>query len=241
MSAVIGLIVVMVVSFPIVGGILLVVLWNHLDKANERISWLEGRVIRLEQASMRAAAPQTQQRASAPHPAPAPPAPAAVKTPTPVVTPPMPWSAPIENEPRSPRLAEPVCTPPIIITTPVVKPATPPPPPIQSQPEPPLRYPAPVVISAPQPVPAFAAAAEAAAAAQAAPAPAPKRTSEDWEAMLGGNWFAKLAALVVVIGIALVLGYEFTHIGPAGIVAISLAGSSAMLVAGAVFEPRERY
>jgi hypothetical protein len=91
------------------------------------------------------------------------------------------------------------------------------------------------VISAPLPVPAFAAAAEAAAA------PAPKRTSEDWEAMLGGNWFAKLAALVVVIGIALVLGYEFTHIGPAGIVAISLAGSSAMLLAGAVFEPRERY
>jgi hypothetical protein len=58
---------------------------------------------------------------------------------------------------------------------------------------------------------------------------------------LGGNWLNKIGMLVLVIGIALLLGYSFTHMGPAGIVAISLAGSVAMLVAGVVFEPRERY
>jgi hypothetical protein len=72
-------------------------------------------------------------------------------------------------------------------------------------------------------------------------AAAPARSSEDWEALLGGNWFAKLGALAVVVGIALLLQYSFTHMGPAGIVAISLAGSAAMLVAGVVFDPRERY
>jgi hypothetical protein len=68
-----------------------------------------------------------------------------------------------------------------------------------------------------------------------------KRSSEEWETLLGGNWLNKIGVLVLVIGIALLLGYSFTHMGPAGIVGISLAGSAAMLVAGVVFEPRERY
>jgi len=63
----------------------------------------------------------------------------------------------------------------------------------------------------------------------------------DWEATLGGNWLNKAGVVLLVIGLALALAYSFAHIGPLGRVAISLAVSVAMLVAGAVFEPRERY
>jgi len=46
---------------------------------------------------------------------------------------------------------------------------------------------------------------------------------------------------VIVIAIALLLGYAFTHMGPGGRVAISLGASFAMLIAGFVMEKRERY
>jgi len=75
----------------------------------------------------------------------------------------------------------------------------------------------------------------------APPAPAPRRSTDDWEAIVGGNWLNKAGVFVLVIGIALALGYSFTRVGPAGRVAISIAMSIAMLVAGAVLEPRERY
>ena len=65
--------------------------------------------------------------------------------------------------------------------------------------------------------------------------------SRDWEALLGGNWLNKLGVFIFVIGLALALGYSFTRLGPAGRVAISLAASFAMLIAGVVFEPREPY
>ncbi len=58
---------------------------------------------------------------------------------------------------------------------------------------------------------------------------------------MGGNWLNKAGVLLLVIGLALALGYSFAHIGPAGRVAISLTVSLAMLVTGAVFEPRPRY
>lgn len=72
------------------------------------------------------------------------------------------------------------------------------------------------------------------------PAPA-QRTSEDWEALLGGNLLNKLGVFVLVIGIALALGYSFTKLGPAGRVATSLAASFAMLISGVVVERRDRY
>ncbi len=72
----------------------------------------------------------------------------------------------------------------------------------------------------------------------AAPAPAVHR---DWEATLGGNWLNKAGVVLLVIGLALALGYSFAHIGPAGRVAVSLAVSFAMLASGAVFERRPRY
>ena len=41
---------------------------------------------------------------------------------------------------------------------------------------------------------------------QPAAAP-PRRTSEDWEALIGGNWVNKIGVFVAVIGIALLLNY----------------------------------
>jgi hypothetical protein len=70
-------------------------------------------------------------------------------------------------------------------------------------------------------------------------APLPSKT--DWEAVVGGNWLNKLGVVILVIGIALALGYSFTRMGPAGRVGLSLAASAAMLASGMVLEPRERY
>ena len=67
------------------------------------------------------------------------------------------------------------------------------------------------------------------------------RTSEEWEALIGGNWVNKIGVFVAVIGIALLLNYAYTQLGAAGRVALSLGASLAMLVAGVVFERREKY
>ena len=37
---------------------------------------------------------------------------------------------------------------------------------------------------------------------------------EEWEAVVGGSWLNKLGVLVLVIGIALFLGYSFTQMAP---------------------------
>src|ERR1022692_152587 len=67
------------------------------------------------------------------------------------------------------------------------------------------------------------------------------RSSEEWEALLGGNWLNKLGVFVLVIGIALLLGYSFKHLGPGGIDAICVAISLGMLGTGVALEGRERY
>jgi hypothetical protein len=67
------------------------------------------------------------------------------------------------------------------------------------------------------------------------------RIPADWEALVGGNWLNKLGVFILVIGLALALGYSFTLIGPAGRVAASLAVSAAMLAAGMAYERREPY
>ena len=66
-----------------------------------------------------------------------------------------------------------------------------------------------------------------------------RRSSSDWEALVGGNFLNKLGIFILVIGIALALGYSFTRVRPGGRVAMSLSASLAMLISGAVFEPRE--
>src|SRR5580700_3867803 len=62
---------------------------------------------------------------------------------------------------------------------------------------------------------------------------------QEWEAVVGGSWLNKLGVLVLVIGIALLLGYEFTRVGPLGRVATGIAVSLVMLIGG-LFIVRKR-
>lgn len=64
---------------------------------------------------------------------------------------------------------------------------------------------------------------------------------EEWEAVVGGSWLNKLGVLVLVIGVALFLGYSLTHLGPAGRVAIGFVVSGAMLAGGVILERRVLY
>lgn len=64
---------------------------------------------------------------------------------------------------------------------------------------------------------------------------------EEWEALLGGSLLNKIGALVLVIGIALFLGYSFTHMTAAGRAFTSLAVSVGLLGGGALLERRASY
>ncbi|MBZ0095613.1 MAG: DUF2339 domain-containing protein [Sulfuricella sp.] len=61
-------------------------------------------------------------------------------------------------------------------------------------------------------------------------------SQEEWEELVGGSWLNKLGVVVLVIGLALFLGYSLKYFGPAGRVAIGLAASFAMLFAGMLLE-----
>jgi len=67
------------------------------------------------------------------------------------------------------------------------------------------------------------------------------RTSEEWEAVIGGNWVNKIGVFIAVIGIALLLNYAYTQLGAAGRVALSLGASLAMLIGGVFTERLEKY
>jgi len=69
----------------------------------------------------------------------------------------------------------------------------------------------------------------------------PSRTSAEWEALVGGNWLNKVGVLVLVVALALFLGYEFPRLGPAGISMISLAISFTLLIGGVLLERRAPY
>jgi uncharacterized membrane protein len=77
------------------------------------------------------------------------------------------------------------------------------------------------------------------------PAPAEVAESEvsrkDWEEVVGGNWLSRVGALVLVIGIALFLGYSLTQLGPAGKVGIGFAAGISMLLAGITLRGSEQY
>ena len=64
---------------------------------------------------------------------------------------------------------------------------------------------------------------------------------EEWEAVVGGSWLNKLGVLVLVIGVALFLGYSFTQVNPAGRAAIGVGVSVLMLSVGLILERRARY
>jgi uncharacterized membrane protein len=98
----------------------------------------------------------------------------------------------------------------------------PPPEPVQHEQPPPLPVPE------PQPQ-------------SAAPGPAVNAPREDWEAVVGGNWLNKLGVLILVVGIALFLGYGVTQLGPTGRIAIGFLVGCALLTAGVLIEKKPRY
>jgi uncharacterized membrane protein len=98
-------------------------------------------------------------------------------------------------------------------------PPLPPPPPFEPVPEP-ETMPEPEPIYEPQPL-------------------LPK--SGEWEAFIGGSLLNKLGALILVVGIALFLGYSFGHLSAAGRAAIAIALSVSLLGTGVFFERRGRY
>ena len=64
---------------------------------------------------------------------------------------------------------------------------------------------------------------------------------EEWETMLGGSLLNKIGALVLVIGIALFLGYSFTRMAPPGRALTSLTGSVFLLAGGVYLERKQTY
>lgn len=63
----------------------------------------------------------------------------------------------------------------------------------------------------------------------------------DWEAMIGGSWLNAVGVLILVVGIALFLGYALTQFGPVGKVSMGVAVSLAMLAAGVMVERKPLY
>jgi len=133
-----------------------------------------------------------------------------------------------------------------VVETPII---TPEPLPVPPEPMPVASEPLPAVEEEPQhvtppPLPVFA--------QQSAPQPEPPRATwqdqlrtsmggPEWEAVVGGSWLNKVGVLVLVIGVALLLGYEFTRVGPGGRVGIGMAAGLTMLIGGALLERRAGY
>lgn len=123
------------------------------------------------------------------------------------------------------------------------------PPPRVAQPEPvppppPIRETPPEAEPAAQPVPAFTAAPSAEPGPQGASLGDRVRGllgNQEWELLVGGSLLNKLGAVVLVIGIALFMGYSFGHITPAGRAAMATITSAALLGAGIWVEKRGQY
>jgi len=63
----------------------------------------------------------------------------------------------------------------------------------------------------------------------------------DIEETLGANWLNKIGASILVLGIALFLGYELGKVGPAGKVLVGYFTAAALLGAGMLLERRDQY
>jgi Predicted membrane protein (DUF2339) len=140
--------------------------------------------------------------------------------PSPVVEPkpePMPEPVPV--------VLEPVVFEPVVLAL-----ETAPPPLPQSEPE-----------AEPIPVPSFSMATPQPAGPTFSERVRESIKAEEWEAVVGGSWLNKLGVLVLVIGIALFLGYSFTQVGPGGRAAIGFGISVTMLGAGFWLEKKPRY
>jgi hypothetical protein len=64
---------------------------------------------------------------------------------------------------------------------------------------------------------------------------------EAWEVVVGTNWLNKLGVLTFVIGVALLVAYSMTHIGPLGRVLIGDVLGAGLLAAGVALERRALY
>jgi hypothetical protein len=133
-------------------------------------------------------------------------------------------------------------TPAVPVAEPEPQPETPKPQPLSAAPLPlPAMLPPEPVVPPLEPPPAPAPPPVALPTFAAPVPPRPSRSSEEWEALVGGNWLNKLGILVLVIAIALFLGYSFTQLGHGGRAAIGLAVSIALLAGGVTMERRPRY
>jgi uncharacterized membrane protein len=147
---------------------------------------------------------------------------------------------PAEAEHRPPAAVAPPPPPPVIR-----QPASPPPPPAAhaSPPRPASARPSPAVSTPgpapPIPPPSRAAPPGAPIFRSAAPKTAPGLDS--LEAAIGGSWLNRIGVTLLVIGIALALGYTLTHLGPLGKSLLAMTVSIAMIVLGLVLERREMY
>jgi hypothetical protein len=218
---------------------------KRLNAIEKRLGHVEALIATLAKPGTASApAKQTQAAAPAPHPAvvtPATAAPAAVAIPAPPPLPPPP------EIPAAPRLP---ASPPI--------PAQPMRPGSPSQPPPPSQPVATrAVISAPDGTsvaadrgrPHIDAAPPPAAVGAEAGTPTESwgdriragLAGDEWEAVVGGSWANKIGVGSLVIGVALLLGFWFPRMGPAGRVAMGLAISLTMLGTGVWVERRERY
>jgi len=65
--------------------------------------------------------------------------------------------------------------------------------------------------------------------------------TEEWESVVGGSWLNKIGALVLIIGVALFLGYSFRYFGPLGRIIIGLVISLVLLGIGILTESKKRY
>src|SRR5215204_5384079 len=74
--------------------------------------------------------------------------------------------------------------------------------------------------------------------------PAPEVTKParvDWETLLGGNLLNKAGVLLLMVGMALLIGYSMRTMGPAGRIALGALVSGAMLAGGIFADKREAY
>lgn len=67
----------------------------------------------------------------------------------------------------------------------------------------------------------------------------PEKPNVSWEERIGGNLLNKIGAVILVIGIALFLGYSFASMGPLGRVCTGFAVSLSILAGGLYLERKE--
>jgi len=139
--------------------------------------------------------------------------------------------AAMEPIPVAPIQAEPVVA---FVEPPPLPVMQPPPLPLEFVPEP---QPEPIFVPPPPPVPPLPAIPVPTMAEQMRE----RMSGQEWEALVGGNILNKVGALLLVIGLAFLLGFGFTKMGPAGRAATGVAVSSALLVAGILVERKELY